>query len=130
MSLISELSDAWIQAKEAERVAVERRREIEDKIAEIAGISTDLDGTKNIDAGDYRIKIVGRINRTVDSDLLQEIAAENGISDYLSTLFRWKAELNMKAWDNTSTEVTGKLSLAITSKPGRPSFSITKTEEK
>jgi hypothetical protein len=61
----------------------------------------------------------------IDGDLAQEIAAENGLTEHLATLFRWSPELNLKAWAHASPEITGPLSAAITAKPGRPSFTIT-----
>ena len=64
------------------------------------------------------------MNRKVDVDLLQEIAAEHGLEDHLGSLFRWKPELNVKAWQQADDSITLPLSGAITTKPGRPSFSI------
>jgi hypothetical protein len=122
------LENDWIEAKEAERAAVERRRLIEDKILAQVGASND-EGTRTIKVrGEqaYEIKLVTRFTRKVDSDLLQEIAAENNLTSYLPTLFRWKPELNAKAWDKASSEITKPLSGAITTTPGRPSFTITK----
>ncbi len=123
---MSSLYQSWLDAKEAERVAVENRRSIEDQMVKEFQISEQLDGTKNFDRDGYKVKVVGRINRKVDSDLLQEVAAEAGLSDHLSSLFRWKPEINQKAWDNASEAITKPLTAAITATPGRPSFSITK----
>ena len=55
-----------------------------------------------------------------------ELAAEAGLSDQLAHLFRWKPELNMSAWKAADESITTPLAGAITAKPGRPSFSITK----
>jgi hypothetical protein len=117
----------WIAAKETERAAAERRREIEDQIIAQVGASHD-EGTRTISiraAKDYEIKLVMRFTRKVDSDLLQEIAAEHDLNAYLSTLFRWKPEINVKAWDKAHSEITKPLLGAITTTPGRPSFTIT-----
>ena len=67
--------------------------------------------------------------RVFNEEKLQELAAEAGLTDHLSSLFRWKPEINMEAWKNASYEITIPLSGAITAKPGRPSFSITQIEE-
>jgi hypothetical protein len=85
-----------------------------------------LDGTENRKDGDYAIKIVGRMNRRVDTDKLQQLAAENGLTDHLSTLFRWKAEINSSIWKASDSAITQPLLDAITTTPGRPSFTITK----
>ena len=59
------------------------------------------------------------------ADLLQELALESGIEQaHLSTLFRWKPELNMKEWKAAAPEITSALSGAITTTAGRPSFAI------
>lgn len=119
----------WLTAKENEKTAMEARRLIEDELVSQFKISEQLDGTENVEIDGYQVKIVGRINRKVDSEKLQELAAENGLSEHLSSLFRWKPEINAKAWDAASTEITRPLLNAITSTPGRPSFSITKLEK-
>ena len=125
---IDELSSAWIEAKEAERVAVERRRAIEDHLALVMELSPELDSTVTRKDRAYVIKAVGRLNRKVDSDKLQELAAEAGLTDHLSTLFRWKPEIEMKAWKACDPAITGALADAITVTPGRPSFTITTKE--
>lgn len=125
---MTDIYSEWIAAKETERKAVERRREIEDLILAQVGASNQ-EGTRTISiraSADYEIKLVTRFTRKVDSDLLQEIAAENDLSAHLRTLFRWKPELNAKAWDKASDEITKPLSGAITTTPGRPSFTIVK----
>jgi hypothetical protein len=83
-----------------------------------------LDGTVNHKHGLYVVKVEGRINRKVDAEKVQELAAEAGLTDHLSSLFRWKPEINMTVWKQTSPEITTPLLGAITSSNGRPSFSI------
>jgi hypothetical protein len=114
----------WINAKEAERAAVEARRAIEDQIA--AKIGTAEEGTVTFKDAGYAIKYTVKMNRTVDGDKLQEIATANGLEAYLSTLFRWKPELRLSAWKGTTENITKALAEAITTKPGRPSFDISK----
>lgn len=120
----------WIAAKASEQTALEWRREIEDMLAEMLKIAPDLDGTENVKNDGYAVKIVGRLNRKVDGDLLQELAAQEGIEAVLPILFRWKPEINVAAWKNAAENITGKLAGAITTTPGRPSFAISKKEEK
>lgn len=117
------LFDQWIEAKEAERNAVERRREIEDRLIAALAI-TESEGSSTINAEGYKVKVTQRFNRSIDADLLQEIAAENGITQHLGDLFRWKPDINAKAWKDADESITGPLEQAITTKPGRPSFSI------
>jgi len=123
--MLDELSRDWIAAKDAERVAVETRRAIEDKLLSLIGIPETLDGTENANTGTYKIKVVGRMNRKIDADKLHELAVENGLEAHLANLFRWKPEVNMKAWSAASDAITKPLSGAITTTPGRASFTIT-----
>lgn len=126
---MSNLYAEWLQAKEAEREAVERRREIEDELRAYYAVPEALDGMENFDEDEYTVKIVGRIDRKVDADKVQELAAEYGLTDHLPRLFRWKPELNMAAWKAADESITRPLAGAITAKPGRPSFQITRKEK-
>ena len=124
--MIDDLAQNWLDAKSAEHAAVERRREIEDKLLSLAGIAETMEGTENVETdGSYKIKITSRMNRKIDADRIQDIAAEEGSSEHLSSLFRWKPELNMTAWKNADKSITDPLLGGITTKPGRASFQIT-----
>ena len=122
---ITSLAAKWLEAKEQERMAIERRRIIEDQMAVELVLPVDIDSTLTFTPDKYVIKTVGRLNRKVDSEKLQELAAEAGLTDHLSTLFRWKPEIDMKAWKATDPSITSALADAITVTPGRPSFTIT-----
>jgi hypothetical protein len=124
------LYDQWIHAKEQERIAVKRRREIEDLLLRESVLPADFEGTESRTDGEYHIKIVGRVSRSVDTDLLQQLAAEAGLFEHLHSLFRWKAEINKGVWESAAPEITGPLAGAITARPGRPSFTIKKEESK
>ncbi|UOF82826.1 hypothetical protein [Caudoviricetes sp.] len=126
---LNELSQMWIKAKEDEATATADRRKIEDHIKSLAGVSENLEGTETVAPDHFTIKIVGRIDRKVDSDKLQELAAEHGLSEHLSSLFRWKPDLNMAAWKAADESITKPLAAAITAKPGRASFTITSKEQ-
>lgn len=124
----NELAAEWLAAKDAEKAAIERRRAIEDHLALVMELSPELDSSVTKKDGAYVIKAVGRLNRKVDSEKLQELAAEAGLTDHLSSLFRWKPEIDMKTWKATDPSITGALADAITVSPGRPSFSIATKE--
>lgn len=125
---LNELSSMWLAAKKQEADATADRRDIEDHIKKLAGIVEANEGTETVSPDRFTIKIVGRIDRKVDSDKLQELAAEHGLSEHLSSLFRWKPELNMAVWKAANEAITGPLAPAITAKPGRASFTITPKE--
>jgi hypothetical protein len=116
----------WLDAKAAETAATKTRRDLEDAMVKTFNVAETLEGTLNFDADTYKVKIEGRINRKINADKLQELAAENGLSDHLASLFRWKPEINAFAWKAAKPEITTPLLDAITATPGRPSFTITK----
>lgn len=121
---LSDIAAEWREAKNAEQAATERRRALEDKMLSLIGLPETFEGTQQAEAPGYKIKMVARMNRTIDGDKLQEIAAENGLTEHLSALFRWKPAIDARAWKAADETITRPLLGAITTKPGRPSFSI------
>lgn len=123
---MKELIDQWRKFKADEDFSKAERRKVEDQMAAKLAIAEGFEGTVSSKFDDgVVLKVEGRLNRKVDSDKLQEIAAENGLSEHLSSLFRWKPEINATVWKNTDEAITRPLLAAITTTPGRPSFSIT-----
>ena len=114
----------WLALKRIETETASERRKLEDKMAEAYGLNPTNEGASSFELEGYKVKITQRLTRTVDADSLQEIAAEEGLSEHLSSLFRWKPSLDMNRWKATAAEITGPLEAAITTKAGRPSFSI------
>jgi hypothetical protein len=124
---LDELAKRWLMYKETEKIAAENRRKLEDTICKAVNFPKHFEGTENVVPVNslYSIKIEGRISRKVNADKLVELASEAGLSEHLSTLFRWKPEINMKIWKESDQEITRPLLDAITSEANRPSFSIT-----
>ncbi len=120
------LSQSWINAKQTEQAAIDARRSIEDELVRLLGFNPAGEGTDIREVGPYDVKIVNRLTRKVDSDKIQEIAAEKGLSEHLSQLLRWKPEINMTAWKRADEKITNPLLGAVTTTPGRPSFTITR----
>lgn len=126
MKPLQQLSEEWMEAKAAEHDATEKRRLIEDELCRLLEVQKTDEHTRKVEAEPFIIKIACRINRKVDGDLAQEIAAENDMQDHLGLLFRWKPELSMTAWNGVGDNVKHVFARAITATPGRPSFTITK----
>lgn len=127
---LDSLAAQWADAKSAEAEAVARRRTIEDRLVELLEIPETKEGTTNASTEQgYTIKVVGRLNRKIDTERLQELAAEHGLSEHLSSLFRWSADINAAAWKAAAQSITAPLTGAITTTPGRPSFTITKKDK-
>jgi len=128
---LDELARQWSDAKQDEAIAVAKRRTIEDRLVELLEIPETKEGTTSSTTEQgYAIKVVGRLNRKIDTDRLQELAAEHGLSEHLSSLFRWSADVNAAAWKAAAQTITAPLTGAITTTPGRPSFTITRKESK
>lgn len=120
----SNLYQAWLGAKTAERDAVERRRKIEDELMEALDLP-EGESAVSFTAGAYKVKINRRYNRKVDADRLEAIAVENGLEDQMGHLFRFKPEINLAAWRACDDSIKSAFSDAITTTPGRASFQIT-----
>ena len=112
----------WVRYKAEEEQAVTRRREIEAMLA--ADIPEQWEGSKTTTEGRFKVNVMRRFTRKVDGDLLQDIAREKGLMDHLSTLFRWKPEIDAKAWKLADEMVTKELARAIVTTPGKPTFKI------
>lgn len=124
------LAQQWLDEKQTERDAADRRRAIEDRLTELIGKDTADESTTTAKSGEYVVKVNGSVSRKVDGDKLQELAHEHGLFDYLPVLFRWKPELNKAKWEDADASITAPLASAITAKAGRPSFKIEKKEVK
>ena len=126
MVMLENLSQSWINAKQTEQAAIDTRRAIEDELVRLLAVDPSEEGTDTRTIGLYDVKIVNRLTRKVDSDKIQEIAAEKGLSEHLSQLLRWKPEINMTVWKRADESITKPLLGAVTTTPGRPSFTITR----
>lgn len=128
MNEVETLTKEWTIAKMEEAAATSYRRQIEDKLVKHFRIAEQFEGTDNREVGQYVVKIEGRMNRKVSADKLQELAAANGLEEHLTSLFRWKPEIAAAAWKAADESITKPLLGAITTTPGRPTFTITMKE--
>ena len=124
MSDLKTLSADWMRHKTDEEKSVAERRKIEDQIVKMLKLPESFETTETAEPQGFVVKISGRIDRKVDGDKVQELAAEFGLTEHLAKLFRWKPEINMAVWKATDEAITKPLAGAITAKPGRPSFKI------
>ena len=127
--MLDDLSARWLRVKQIERQSIDERRKIEAQLLSLIGIPETFEGTETANTGEYKIKIAGRMSRKVDADKLNELAIENGLESHLQNLFRWKPEINMKAWHAADEAITSPLLDAITTTPRLTSFTITKETE-
>lgn len=126
---MSVLFRSWVEAKAVENEAIERRRSIEAELEKELKITDDWEGSYTMKEGIYKVVIKRAFAKKVDTEKLQEIANKNGWQSLLVSLFRWKAEVDAKAWKNAPDEVTNVLAQAITTTPGKVSFKIEEEEK-
>lgn len=123
---MKELLQQWLDAKEAERSAVEKRRAIEDRLSELLASEMPADGQKTIKAEGFAVKVTSRITYKVNGEALQEIASKKSIPlPMLQQAFKWKCEVIGKGWNELEKGIQSALSDAVTAEKGRPSYQIT-----
>ena len=118
------LYERWMEAKAAETEMTARRRAIEEEIAKSLEVPEDWEGSYTLKDGGFKINVKRAFTRKVDDKKLTAIANEFGLQEYLSTLFRWKPEINLKAWKDTEPSITDKLAQAVTTTPGKIGIKI------
>ena len=122
---LNALCARWTMAKADEADAIERRRKIEDEMAELLKVDAAIEATTTAKTDDFVVKISTRLTRKVDADKIQEAAAEAGLSHILPSVCRWKPELDMRVWKGLDESARKALAPAITTTASRPSFSMT-----
>ena len=123
------LYQQWMEAKAAEAEMTARRRAIEDEMAKSLQITEDWEGSYTMKDGGFKINVKRAFTRKVDDKKLTALANEFGLQEYLSTLFRWKPEINLKAWKDTEPSVIDKLAQAVTTTPGKIGIKIEEEEK-
>ncbi len=126
MKKTAELAEVWIKLKMKEVKARDKRRVVEDKLSKLLHFKDDIDSRRTHKTDGYIFNVTSRLNRTIDREKLDEIIKEEKLEEHLDTLFRWKPEINLTNWRKTSEDITDKLMPAITVKPGRISYIVTK----
>ena len=129
--MLKEMMESLAAAKLAESTAKKARLDIEALL--LASLKEQYEiktvGTTNIDTGPYSIKITGREVYKIDSTILEEIAVENNLEKHLGVFFRWKPEINKRAWDSADEKERLPFTQAITTTIGKPSINITENIE-
>ena len=112
----------WLELKRREDEAKHLRLLVEAEMS--AGIPDDWEGSKTWDDGPYKIKASRKFNRKVDGNRVRDISAQFGLEEYTNVLFRWKPEIDAKAWKVADETVTKLFSDAITTTPGKVGFVV------
>ena len=115
---MNEVIAEWLDAKRMEKEATERRRMLDKKVAALLPEKTEGTSSQTIDG--YKVSVDYKVTRKVDTDAVAGIW--NDMTDKERDLFRWKAELNMKAY--REYQDNGWLASVVTSKAGSPTVTI------
>ena len=117
---LNELAALRIAAKEREEAAVAHRREIDAAIVEsMAGIA---EGSVTKEAGDYKINVVFKMDRKLDTTALQ--SAWQALPPAAQESVKWKADLSVTEYRKLSEDDRAKLDTFITSKPATPAVKV------
>lgn len=126
--IVTKLADA----KAAEERAKAARLRIEEELAAAIGVPESWTGSTTSDICGYKVTCTRRDNIKIDADAVRGIASESAALDgYSKQIFRWKPEIDKKAWDSAPDEVIKAFSAAVTRTPGKISFALkTKSADK
>jgi len=124
------LCEEYMKIKEWEAKSAARKLAIETELLKNYQISK-LEGSKTLRDEGFKIGLLGRTNKTVNAEALRSLPSEYPeiTNEVLGRVFRWKPEIDAKAWKEQSKEVTEILSRAITVTPAKITFNISKDEE-
>lgn len=113
---------AWQLAKDAEDAAKDARLTAELQILAILAKPETFKGTCKLDG----VTVTFGESVKVDAESLNHVVSNLVASDDLpaiQALFRWKPELNAKAWKEAPDHIRNALAVALETKPSKPSFS-------
>lgn len=117
---LPEVASAWIAAKEAERLAIQHRRELDAVIVQMS--SQKDEGSVSSTAGDYAVKVTFKLDRKLDTEALQ--VAWASVPPAAQAAVKWKADLSLTAFKNLDQGSAHELEKYITTKPASPSVSV------
>ena len=126
--IVTKLADA----KAAEERAKAAREAIERELATAIGVPETWTGSTTSEICGYKVTCTRRDNIKIDADAVRGIALESAALDgYSKQIFRWKPEIDKKAWDAAPDDVIKAFSAAVTRTPGKISFALkTKSADK
>ena len=128
-SLLETMLVEWRVAKQLEQEATRRRRGIEDGIKALINFDESREGNIALPFDGGRVVITARLDRKVDGTLARQLATENHLEDWLERIFRWKPELEVRAWKKAPEYITQTFAPAIITKPGRATFALEERKE-
>lgn len=120
---LDDLAIRWSRAKAAEQAANKDRLAVEAEIAKLVGVAEE--GTTNAETEAFKIKTVGKLTRSLDSDALQ--TDWEALPEAIQKCFSWDAKLDTKAFralESMRDDLIPTISKYITTKPAKASISV------
>ena len=120
---LDDLAIRWSRAKAAEQAANKERIAVEAEIAQLVGVAEE--GTTNAETANFKLKTVGKLTRSLDSDALQ--TDWESLPDAVQKCFGWEAKLDTKAYralESMRGDLIPAISKYITTKPAKASVSV------
>lgn len=120
---LDDLAIRWSRAKAAEQAANKERLAVEAEIAKLVGVAEE--GTTTAETAAFKIKTVGKLTRSLDSDALQ--TDWEALPEAIQKCFSWDAKLDTKAFralESMRDDLIPTISKYITTKPAKASISV------
>lgn len=119
---LNQLANAWKKAKLVEAGAIKARIDIENKIIAITGAKEE--GSKTHPAGELKITVTGKINRSLDVVAWDAIAPK--VPEQLRPV-KYKPEIDIKGLrylESNEPKIYKLVAQAIVAKPGKTAVEI------
>ena len=124
MADIYEITKRLYIAQAAEKAAKDARIFIEKELEDALIVPAGWEGARTTDIGEFKV-VAKRTNYTkVDTALLEQITAANKLDKVTKEAFRFKAEINKKAFAALTPYTQGLYAPAITTTAGKMSFTV------
>lgn len=121
---LKDLPKYWLDAKAEEQAAKDKRLAIEAEMESKLGIPETWEGSHTMEEQGLKINVKRTMSHKVDGDKIKTLATQANLTGCLDTLFRWKADINKKNWKDADENITKIFESAITTTPGKITFSI------
>lgn len=120
---LAKLAELIIHLKNIETNAREERIRIEQLIIEKVGAKEE--GTTTAEDGNFKIKTVGKLTRSVDTQAIQ--ADWDNLDPAIQKCFKWKADIdtkNLRSLESMRNDLVPVIAKYMTTKPAKPSVTI------
>ena len=128
MTTLSQLAEAYEQAKEEEARAASLRRELAAQIQHMTGHTTE--SSKTYKDGDWKVVVKQPVNRTMDWAAWETVKQDIPEELWPIEMKPCIDEKGVKWIKDNDPEIYQTLSGAMTSKPGAVSVTVTRIEPK